>query len=358
MDPRTSLYDYERDAALRLERSAFDYFAGGAGDEITVRENVAAYDRLAFRYRVLRSTAAPDLSTQVLGRRLPHPVLFAPTAFARLAHPDGELAISRAARATQTVHVLSTLSTVTLEEVAGDADPPPWFQLYVFRDRGLTRELVARASEARYDAIVLTVDAPVLGRRDRDARSRFALPAGMLAANLSGAGKETIASGGGSGLLEYFAAQIDPALAWSDVEWLCAETSLPVIVKGIVRGDDACAALQHGCRGVVVSNHGGRQLDTAIATIDALPEVCAAVGGSAAVLVDGGIRRGQHIAKALAIGADAVLIGRPVIFGLAAAGQAGVEHTVALLLDELRCAMQLCGARERAELTPDLVARR
>ena len=249
-----------------------------------------------------------DLSTTVLGRRVAMPVLVAPTAFQRMAHPDGELATARGAAAMGTVMTLSTLATTTLEDVAASYDAERgalggrWFQLYVYRDRGDTRTLVERAEAAGYDALVLTVDAPFLGRRLRDVRNGFALPAGLSVANLVGHGKGAVGEAAGdSGLAAYVAAMLDPSLTWRDVEWLRAITRLPVIVKGVVRGDDAQLAAAHGASAVVVSNHGGRQLDGAIATADALPEVVDAGRDALEVYVDGGLRRGTDVLKALAL---------------------------------------------------------
>ncbi len=351
-----NLHEYEMLARQRLSPMAWDYYSSGSLDEVTLRWNREAFERIAIRYRVLTGGETRDLSTQILGRRHAWPVLIAPTAFARLAHIDGEMAIARAAASEDVTMVLSSLSTVTLEEVASAAPGPKWFQLYVFRDRGLTAELVHRAEGAGYEAIVLTVDAPVLGRRERDAHNRFALPDGMVAANISAHLPRIAAEGHESGLAQFFATQIDPTLTWVDVDWLASLTTLPVLVKGVVRGDDAARAIEHGCAGVIVSNHGGRQLDTAIATIDALPEVVAAVAGRATVLLDGGVRRGTDAVKALARGADGVLLGRPLLWGLAVDGQAGVEHVLQLLRAELEHAMVLCGAASVDDLDLDLLA--
>ena len=351
-----NLAEFEQLAQRRLPAMAFDYYASGALDEITLRENRAAFDRLRLRPRMLVGVEHCDSSVELLGRRLEWPLLLAPTAFAALAQPDGEAAIARAAGGAGVTQVLSTLSTVAVEDVAAVAARPLWFQLYVFRDRGLTAELVARAEAAGCEALVLTVDAPLLGRRERDVRNAFALPEGLVAANLPTAeSREITSDGSGSGLLAYFEALIDPSLTWDDLDRLVASTSLPVIVKGVLRGDDAALAVEHGAAGVIVSNHGGRQLDSAPASIDVLPEVVAAVDGRVAVLVDGGIRRGTDIVKALALGARAVLIGRPILWGLAADGEAGVREVLALLRAEFDLAMALCGCRTVADIGPDLL---
>ncbi len=354
-DPPINLAEVESRALGRLTPLARDYYASGATDEVTLRWNREAYGRIALRPRTLVDVSARDLSTTILGRRHPWPVVVAPTAFQRLAHRDGEGAVARAAAAEGVTMTLSTLASTSIEDVAAAAPGSPrWFQLYVFRDRVLTQELVARAEAAGYEALVLTVDAPLLGRRERDARNRFALPDGIEAANLTGALAAVSSDGRDSGLFQFFASQIDPALTWADLEWLCSATRLPVLVKGVLRADDAARAIEAGARGVLVSNHGGRQLDTAIASIDALPEVVEAVAGRASVLVDGGVRRGTDILKALALGADAVLIGRPILWGLVD-GEAGVRHVLRLLRAEFDLAMALAGCASRTGGTRDLV---
>ena len=355
LDP-INLFEYEALAKDRLSPLAWDYFSSGAMDEVTLRDNREAFERIAIRYHVLAGTASRDLSTQILGQQHDLPLLIAPTAFARLAHPDGECAVARAAASEGVTQVLSTLSTTSLEEVAKAApDGHRWFQLYVFKDRGLTADLVRRAEAAGYGAIVMTVDAPMLGKRERDARNRFALPEGLTAANLTAQLSRIGSDGTDSGLFQFFAGVLDPGLTWDDVEWLASLTTLPVIVKGVVRGDDAERAIERGCAGVIVSNHGGRQLDTAISSIDALPEVAEAVDGRGAVLVDGGVRRGTDIVKALALGASAVLIGRPVLWGLAADGEDGVRRVLRILRTEFDLAMALCGASSVEELWPELL---
>jgi 4-hydroxymandelate oxidase len=355
-------------AAERLPRMAYDYYASGADDERTLGDNEAAWRRIRLRPRCLVDVDRRDLATTVLGRAVSMPVLVAPTAFQRLAHPDGECATARAAAAEGTVMTLSTLSTCTLEEVAAagerltdapgaDALGGRWFQLYVYRDRGVTRSLVERAEAAGFDAVVLTVDAPFFGRRLRDVRNGFALPDGLTVANLAPRGMGAVgAVEGSSGLSAYIASMLDQTLTWRDVDWLRSVTRLPLVVKGIVRGDDAARALEHGAAGVVVSNHGGRQLDTTIATADALPEVVDAVGGRAEVYVDGGVRRGTDVLKALALGARAVLVGRPVLWGLAVDGEAGVRHALGMLRAELSLALALAGCATLHEITRDLCA--
>jgi len=340
-------------AAERLEPQAYDYYRSGAGDEITIARNAGAYQRIELLPHVLRDVAEVDLGIELLGSPTT-PVLVAPTAFHGLADEGAEVASAAGAEAAGAVFCLSTLSNTPIETVAAATGPDArlWFQLYVFRDRGLTASLVERAEAAGFEAIVLTVDAPILGRRERDIANGFSLPPHLSIACVGDAVPGDV---GTSGLAAYFASQLDPSLDWSDLEWLVSKTSLPVLVKGVHRADDAAQALAAGARGVIVSNHGGRQLDTVPATIEMLPAVAEAVGGRAALLVDGGIRRGTDVVKALALGADAVLVGRPVLWGLAAGGTEGVRRTLRMLQEELREAMALCGAARVGDLGPGIV---
>lgn len=350
-----NLFDYERAARETLPKNALDYYASGAHDEVTLRENRAAYERIRIAYRVLVDVSRRDLSTRVLGHAASMPLLVAPTAFHKLAHPDGELATVRAAGAAAIPMVLSTLSNTPMEEVVAAASGPVFFQLYVYRDRGATTALIRRAEAAGCAALVLTVDAPLLGTRERDRRNRFALPPELSVANLTAAGKERLPAVGDSGLAAYVAEQLDPSLSFEDLEWLREQTELPLVVKGLVRADDAVRCAERGVRGIVVSNHGGRQLDTAPPTIEVLPEIADAVGHKVEILVDGGVRRGTDVLKALALGARAVLIGRPVLWALAAGGQPAVEHVLAILREELDLAMALAGCPNVAAASRDLV---
>jgi 4-hydroxymandelate oxidase len=293
----------------------------------------------------------------LFGREFPSPILVAPMAFQKLAHPDGELATARACATAGAVFVASTVATVGLEEIAAATPAPKWFQLYVFKDRGVTRSLVERAEAAGYGALQVTADVPVMGRREADVRNCFSLPEGLIVKNLEAAGHGCLTSDGvESGPALYTRYLFDPDLSWRDVEWLRSITKLPVLVKGILRGDDADRAISHGAAGVVVSNHGGRQLDTVVPTIRALPEVVDAVAGRGVVLVDGGVRRGIDVVKALALGASAVQVGRPVIWGLAVGGESGADRVLTLLRDELDNAMALCGCPTIDHITRDLIA--
>jgi isopentenyl diphosphate isomerase/L-lactate dehydrogenase-like FMN-dependent dehydrogenase len=335
-----NVWDYEALAAERLEAGAHGYYAGGAGDELTLRWNVEAFTRWQLRPRVLVDVAGCTTATTVLGHQLSMPLIVAPVAFQRVAHPDGEMGMARAAASVGTVMCLSTMATATPAEVAATG-VPRWFQLYVFRDYGVTREFVANAVEAGFTALVLTVDTPVLGRRERDFRTGFTIPPEIEIASL-GRGNLTPR--------ETFS-WVSESVTWRDIERLAADAALPVLVKGVLTSEDAALACDHGAAGIVVSNHGGRQLDGVSATIDALPEVVDAVDGRLPVLVDGGIRRGTDVVKALALGADAVLAGRAPLWGLAAAGEAGARHVLELLRDEILLALKLVGATSPRDVT-------
>jgi 4-hydroxymandelate oxidase len=345
-----SLADYERVATDRLDAGALGYYAGGAADEITLRDNCAAWQRLAIRPRMLVGVRDRDPSITLLGRPRPHPLIIAPMAFQRMAHPDGEVASARAGAATGSIMCLSTLGTTGVGQLA-EAVPEAsrWFQLYVFSDRGVSRDLVAQAVAHGYEALVLTVDLPVLGRRERDLRT------GVQSATAHHVQSAEAAGAIGPMTPQDFAALIDPGLTWADVEKFASESPLPVIVKGILTPEDARLAAEHGARGVVVSNHGGRQLDSVLSGADALPMVADAVGDALDVMVDGGIRRGTDVLKALALGARAVMVGRPVLWGLAVDGAAGAQAVLQILLDELDLALALAGAPRAADLDAGFV---
>jgi 4-hydroxymandelate oxidase len=347
--------DFERAARRVLSKQAYDYYRSGADGERTLRDNLRAFDRWTLHPHVLADVAEIDLSIELLGDRFPSPIGVAPTAYHKLATPDGESATARACAETGTLLVVSTLGTTRLEDVAAAAPGPKWFQLYVHKDRGFTRSLVERAHEAGYRALALTVDTPLLGRRLRDVRNRFALPEGLTMANLPAApaadGKPA------SALQSYVAARHDASLTWKDLEWLRSIAKMPLVLKGVMRGDDAARAVAEGVQGVWVSNHGARQLDGVAATIDVLPEVVSAVDGRVPVLLDGGVRWGTDVLKALALGARAVMLGRPLLWGLAAGGERGAVQLLRLFREELSTAMALAGCRTVAGVRPDLVRR-
>jgi 4-hydroxymandelate oxidase len=348
------LDDFEAAARAVLPQPIYDYIAGGAEDEATLRGNREAFARHRFRFKVLASADRPDLSHVVLGQRFTMPVHLAPAAIQRMAHPEGEAAAYRGASGAGIAYCLSTLSSLSIEDVAAAATGARWFQLYLHPERAVSTALVERAVDAGYAALLLTVDLPKTGRRERDIGNQFTLPEGLSYANLAGMRTRATAAG-----LDPFArdvnAQTHPGIGWKDLEWLVAKTSLPVIVKGVVRRDDARRAVDAGARGLVVSNHGGRQLDYAIASLDALPDVVEAVGGEVPVLLDGGVRRGTDVLKALCLGASGVLIGRPYLYALAVGGADGVRGMLELLREEIALSMSLLGAHRLSELGQDLL---
>jgi 4-hydroxymandelate oxidase len=339
-------------ARERLTDTAFAYLVGGSGDEHTLRWNVEAWSRIRLAPHFMVDVSAIDTTLRLLGHDLMSPIGLAPTAAHRLFHPEGELETVRGAAAAEALYIQSTLATVPVSEVGAAATGPWWFQVYVQRDRGFTRELVARAESAGASALVLTVDLPVLGARDTDRRNEFGLPEGLEYANFRGlpAVADELPPE-----RRVYNPHLDPSICWPDLEWLRSFAGVPVLVKGVLRPDDAVRALDCGADGVVVSNHGGRNLDTVPATADALAGVVEVVEGRVPVLVDGGIRRGTDVAKALMLGASAVLIGRPYVWGLTVDGAAGVKLAVDLLRTELEMAMCLLGARTLAELTENLI---
>jgi 4-hydroxymandelate oxidase len=347
--------DYALAAREILEQGCLDYYEGGALDEITLSENTAGWQRLPLYYRVLAGVGSRQLQTTILGQPIAMPIAVAPTAFHRLACGGGEIATAKAAKAAGTLFVLSSLSNTAMEAVFAEAGTPRWFQLYIYKDRAVTAELVKRAEAAGAEAIVLTVDAPGLGTRERDTRNSFRLPDGLRVENLTPLGKGDVPEVEGSGLAAYVQANFKADLSYADLDWLCHATSLPVIVKGVVRGDDATRCVEHGAKAVVVSNHGGRQLDTAVATCEALPHVADAVGSSCEIYVDGGIRRGSDVLKAIAIGARAVLVGRPILWGLSVGGEQGAARILDILRRELDEAMLLCGCTTLGDITPSLL---
>ena len=328
--------DYEPVARERLPKDAYDYYAGGAGDEWTLRENRRAFEDWVIRPRMLTGAYPPDPSTTVLGAELSMPILVAPWAYQRMAHPDGELATARAAAKAGTIIVVSSTTFAYLEDVAAASDGPKWWQIYVFTDRSLTAELLHRAHAAGFSAVCFTVDFPVGCLRHRDTRNAFVMPIGLPEDDHV----------------------YDPAISWDDVAWIREHAPVPVLVKGIMTAEDARLAVEHGADGVVVSNHGARQLDSVAATITVLPEVVEAVAGRVPVIVDGGFRRGTDVFKALALGADAVMVARPIAWGLAVAGERGVFDVLSILRDELENTMALAGVKRVADIGPGSIARR
>lgn len=331
-------------ARARMEPAAWDYYAGGAGDELTMADNRAAWNRLGLRPRVLVDVSDVSMATTAFGVPLAHPVIVAPTAAHALAHPDAEVATARGAAASGALMTLSTIASRSMEEVAAAApDAPRWFQLYAPADRDACADLVRRAAGAGYAALAVTVDLPQPGNRERDVRNAFEVQLGVHLPPDQPVDPET-------GIV------VLPTMDWEELAWLRSICPIPLVAKGVLRADDAVRAVEAGCDGIWVSNHGGRQLDTSIASADALPEIAAVVGDTALVVVDGGVRRGIDALKALALGADLVAVGRPALWGLAAYGADGVQLVMELLRDELSLAMALAGCPTLTDVSPDLVA--
>lgn len=350
-----NLHEYEVAARALLPPAVWDFLAGGSLDEVTLRANRAAFDCWRLLPRVLRGVREVATATTVLGQPVALPVLVAPTGRQRLCHEAGERATARAARDAGTIYTMSTATTFPLEEVAAEAGPW-WFQLYVYRDRAITRDLVLRAAAAGAAAIVLTVDVPQRGRREAEERRQYAMPSEVATVHLAAPAEALIPTAAvKSELARIVNAVHEPALRWSDLDWLASLSPLPILLKGVLHPDDARQAVDYGMRAIVVSNHGGRQLDSAVATLDALPAVVAAVAGRVEVLLDGGVRRGGDVLKALALGARAVLVGRPVLWGLAVGGEDGARHVLELLRAELARDLMLCGLASPAAVDRSLL---
>jgi 4-hydroxymandelate oxidase len=340
-----NLDSLESRARERLDPMLFDYIAGGSGDEWTLRENREAWSRVQLLPRMLRGVGKREQCTTVLGTPVSFPVLVPPMGFHGLCHADAEVATARATAAAGTIFVASTVSNRSLEAIAQACPGPRWFQLYVYRDKGITRELVQRAAAAGYSALCLTVDTPLAGQRERDRRNRLRMPAHLGLENFPAAHADRHKAGaeGESALARYIADMWDANLTWDDVDWLRSISPLPVIIKGILAADDAVLAVEHGAAAVIASNHGGRQLDGVPAPITVLPRIVDAVSGRVEVLLDGGVRRGTDVLKALALGARAVLVGRPVLWGLTLDGETGVAAVLEHLRGEIDLAMALAG---------------
>ena len=375
-----SVGDLRRIAKRRLPSGVFDYIDGAAEDELTSRRNRAAYQRVEFRPRVLRDVTVVDARTSLLRREMRFPLVLAPTGFTRIADPQGELAVARAAARAGIPYTLSTLATRSIEEVAAVSDGSLWFQVYVWKDRGLVKELIERARAAGYETLMLTVDTAVFGKRERDLRRGFSLPPSIgldtivdgivhpgwtwrfirsepiRFANVVGRGVDD-----GSDpvtLAEFIPTQFDPALSWADIEWMRSIWNGPIVIKGIQGIEDALLAVDVGVEAIALSNHGGRQLDGAPPPFEILPSVVEAVGGRVEIICDGGVRRGSDIVKAVALGATCCMAGRAYLYGLGAAGEAGVDHVLAMLEADVRRTMALCGVTSVGDLTPELLHRR
>jgi L-lactate dehydrogenase (cytochrome) len=372
--------DLRRLARRRLPRAVYDFIEGGSGDELTVRRNRAAFERLLFEPRVLVDVSKREQSTVVLGERVATPVILSPTGMAGLSWPRGEVAAARGAHDAGTIYTLSTHSSCSIEEVAAGAPGPLWFQLYVWQNRDLTRSFVERARAAGYRALLLTVDVQVISRRERDLRNGFTIPPRVTVRNvvdtlrrvgwvrrvLMGQRRLTLANLVGAPgaprtdivtLAGVANRQVDPSISWADLAWFRSLWSGPLLLKGVMTAADARRAAEHGVDGLVVSNHGGRQLDGTRATIEALPEIVDAVDNRMEVLLDGGVRRGADVVRALALGARAVMVGRPYLYGLATGGQGGVRRALEILANEVDHVLALTGVPRVADLEPSLVRR-
>jgi 4-hydroxymandelate oxidase len=343
-----SLSDFEDAAKTRLPHMTWEFYNGAVADEITMRWNKEAYQRIRLKPRILVDVSKLDTRVTLFGQQLPFPIILAPTAYHKLANPEGEVATARGAGAAGATMVVSTVATTSIEDIAHAAKSPLWFQLYYQPDRGFTRDLVQRAEAAGCRAICLTVDTPVVGARNREARAGFKLPDNLSLPNLAGLkvnGVDMTKNAGGHGAApgSIYSAVMDSAMTWPDIEWLLSVAKVPVLFKGVLNPDDADHAVKAGVAGIMVSNHGARNLDTVPATVDALPLVTEKVAGRVPVIVDGGVRRGTDVLKALAFGASAVMIGRPYLYGLSVAGAEGVAAVVNILHCEFEMAMALTG---------------
>lgn len=348
--------DFERQAASILPKNALDYYCSGAGEEFTLGLNRDAFRRLRIRPRFMRDVSYRNQSTTVLGTKVAMPIGIAPTAMQRMAHPDGECSNARAAGAIGCIFILSTLSTSSIEEVGAAAtNTIKWFQLYIYKDRDVTCKLVKRAEQAGFRALVLTVDAPMFGIRNADIRNKFKLPPHLSLANFEGIKATGVKSETGSGINEYVEQLFDPSLTWDDVIWLKSITQLPVILKGILTADDAIIAADLGVAAILVSNHGARQVDGTPASIEALPEVVKAVDGQCEVYLDGGIRQGTDVFKAIALGAKMVFMGRPALWGLACNGEDGVKSILSIMKTELDSVMALTGCATIKDIKKEMV---
>jgi len=358
-DVPVCINDFEEPARKSLTRNAYIYYSSGADDQQTLKENQNAFKRLRIRPRILQNVSNIDMSTTVLGKKIDFPICIAPTAMQRMANPEGELATAQVAAEFGTCMILSSWSTCSVEDVSNAAPRGlRWFQLYIYKDRNVVIDLVKRAEKAGYQALAVTVDTPILGQRRNDVRHKFALPSEFSLANYKkdDSHSEGVHSDKDSGLAAYVKNLIDPSLSWKDIDWLRTITSLPILLKGVLTKEAAIEAVKHGIDGIIVSNHGARQLDGVTSTIEALPEVVSAVNGKVEVFLDGGVRLGTDAFKALALGAKAVFIGRPILWGLAYNGKEGVKQVLGIMRNEFERCMTLSGCRNVQEIDRSMVA--
>ncbi|MCH8907730.1 MAG: alpha-hydroxy-acid oxidizing protein [Candidatus Heimdallarchaeota archaeon] len=349
-----NVFDFQKISKENISQMAYDYINGGSQDELTLNRNRNAFKKIKVKQFVLRDVDTIDTSHQVLGEKIPFPIMLAPISLHRLSHPEGELATARAAHKLDTIMILSSLSSTSLEDVAAAASGRKWFQLYWMSNKEVTKNIVDRAETNGYSAIVLTVDAPVLGKREKDVYNEFSLPEGIELMNYQGLDQAFLpdtGSTGGSGLAQYVMAQFNSALTWKDLDWLTSLTNLPILIKGVQTTQDAKLAVDYGMQGVIVSNHGGRQLDGSLSSIECLPRVTEAIKGEIEILLDSGVRRGSDVFKAIALGATSTVIGRPYIWGLGAAGEEGIQQVFEILRSEFEETMGLTGVSSVADIT-------
>lgn len=377
IDKCFNIEDFRRLARKRLPRMIFDYLDGGSDDEVTLGRNRSGFSKYQLMPRALVDVGSIDLSTTILGQKVDMPILLSPTGQTRMFHHSGEAAVLRSAAKANSIYALSSLSSLSIEEAAAASAGPKWFQIYVWRDREIIREFMARCRTNNYQALCLTVDLPVHGNREKDLRNELTFPASLTArtmrdvlrhpvwlyhyltgekielGNLAGASAVKLPDDGN--LMDYVAKQFDPTVDWDDAAWMIEQWGGPFLIKGIVNAEDARRAVDIGASGIIISNHGGRQLDYMPPPIEVLPEIVKAVAGRAEILIDSGVRRGTDVIKALALGADAVMIGRPYLYALAAGGEAGVDRMFALLRAELARDMALLGCIKTSDLNPDFI---
>ena len=347
---------FEKAAGSYLPKNIFDFFAGGAGEELSLRENIAAFDRLKLIPRILKGINTPSLSTKILEQDVPLPILIAPMAFQKLVHRQGETAVARASSQHGVLMTVSTLSTSHLKDIKQVSSIPPWLQLYIYKDREITKSLIKAACDLGYKAIVLTVDTPLYAKKLREPQNPISLNSSLQVVNLVEAGLK-LDNINSSCLPQYLSSLLAPNICWKDIEWLRSISSLPILLKGILHPDDVRIAISHNIEGIILSNHGGRQLDTAITALEALQVLRDDVKEKTEIIIDGGVRKGVDILKALALGAKGVMIGRPIIWGLAVNGEEGVSKVIHILKEELSLAMSLSGCSSIDQINKDIIFR-
>ena len=345
-----SISDVEDQAKLILDSSIYTYFSGGADDEMTLKENSESYNKILLKPRVLRDVSNVSTKTKILDQSISLPVLIAPMAFHKLAHKEGEIASAKAARHYETIMVVSSCATILLEEIIKNSTIAPWFQIYVYKDRSITENLIRYAHQCGYNALVLTVDTPIYGKRKQELRNPVSLSENIIPVNLLKAGLDFK---GNLNKAQYLSGLLDPSLTWKDIEWLRSITPLPLILKGILSQEDVSIAIEHEISAIIVSNHGGRQLDTVPTALEVLPKIVQAADNKIEILIDGGIRDGKSIFKAIALGAKAILIGRPILWGLSIGGELGVLKVLEILSAELKLTMALCGCKSIDMISED-----